>query len=411
MKEHKDIFVSYRRGDGAEFAEGISKVLENQGYRVFFDKKMPKGASFPKELEEAVRNCKEFIAVVTKQYFGKDNKGNRRIDDKNDWVRNECRIAIENNVSIFPILVCHPPKANTLPADIAAVTTKQYTVYNRQFDTFDDIVNRIKVCFCDITKENALVGVIKSRIEEIDVRDNQKFNVACKDIIKLIASEKDTLVLMNILSKKDSTGSGKERSNERDIRFVVYYTLLTYYRRMNMSKNIISMVEKYGEDFSEFAFNNYAMNEYYLEKAKISLTTEEATDSLVKAISYAKLAIERIENNNGIMHSFPYSVAMALDYGVEVNDNDISMAMDYVETIIKRAPDYGGMYYSTKARLLCHRGYYEEALRYIRIAQAMEMPIHKDWILRISTYQKQELYISIRMELNELKKNGLADNR
>ena len=69
MKQKYDIFISYRREDGAEFAEGLGMVLASKGYRVFFDKNdLQVGTDFPYELSAAVRNCHEFISIVTPSY-------------------------------------------------------------------------------------------------------------------------------------------------------------------------------------------------------------------------------------------------------------------------------------------------------------------------------------------------------
>ncbi|SDH26675.1 TIR domain-containing protein [Prevotella communis] len=406
MKEQKDIFISYRRKDGSVLAEAVAQILESQGFHVFFDKDSIRfGSSFPKVLEDAVKDCNELIAIVTRNYFNdKDKRGNRRIDSDVDWVRNELRLALENNKQIFPIYVTRPPKVNTLPTDIKSVCDKHSIFYNRVSDTLSSIIARIKVDFSNDTKENALLGSILNRLKEVNVKDNKKFNMACKDIIKLLTTESDMESLYRILSRKEENKSATQVVNNKDFRFVVLYTLLTYYRRHNMPKRLIDMVENYGNEFAEYPFYHYVMTEYYLESAKTALTNETMVSSFLKAIEYAKSAIYHISDNNGIIHSLPFTVATALEFGVKVPEEDIHQSLTNINNVIARAPYYGGMYYSTKARLLGQLGEYEEALKYIRLAQAMETPTHNDWMLRIATYQKQEIEIMLKAKINKLQK-------
>lgn len=402
MREPKDIFISYRRKDGADLAEAVNQILENQGFSVFFDKKsIPYGASFPSELEEAVKKCNEFIVINTQQYFGKDKKGVRRIYSTDDWVRNELRLALEYKKNIFPILATKLPKADNLPLDVRPICERQCIPYNKASDTLSNIINRIKEAFSDSTKENALIGSIKNRLQEVNVKDNDRFNEDCKEIIKLIVTESDMESLYRILSRKEDNILDK-RINDKDFRFVVLYTLLTYFRRRNMPTRLIKMVEDYGDDFKDYPFYHYVKTEYFLEKAKTSATNEDVSSSFLEAIRYAKSAIYHIGNNIGIIHSLPFTIATALEYGVKVPEEDIQQALTNVTEVITRRPDYGGMYYSTKARLLGQIGEYEEALRNIRIAQNKETPRHSDWMLRIATYQKQELEIMMKANLNQL---------
>ena len=406
MKEQKDIFISYRRKDGSVLAEAVAQLLESQGFHVFFDKDSIRfGSSFPQILEDAVKGCNEFIAIVTRNYFNeKDKKGNRRIDSDIDWVRNELRLALESKKQIFPIYVTRPPKANALPTDIRLICEKQSIFYNRVSDTLNNVVARIKVDFTNNTKENALLGSIINRLKEVDVKDNEKFNLACKDIIKLINNESDMESLYRILLRNEESKSVAQIVSNKDFRFVVLYTLLTYYRRHNMPKRIIDMVQNFGDEFIDYPFYHYVMTEYYLESAKIAMTNETMISSFLKAIEYAKSAITHIGDNNGIIHSLPFTVATALEYGVTVPKEDIRQSLINVNNVIARAPDYGGMYYSTKARLLGQLGEYEEAIKTIKMAQTMETPTHNDWMLRIATYQKQEIEIILMSKMDQLQK-------
>lgn len=409
-KVYDDIFISFRHEDGVEIAEGLANILKSQGYKVFFDKtSIQIGSTFPDELKEAVEHCKEFIAVITRKYFGARKKGCRKIKKENDWVRKEIKMAIDCEATIIPIYTCLVPNNTKLPEDIRPIMEKEYTSYNKNFNTLEDVAARIKVLFSDETNENALIGTIKNRLTHVDVKDNMNFNIVCKDIVKEIDIDRDKDYLYRNLSKTSQMGSS-EKSADNDFRFTILYTLLTYFRRMNMGSDLVKMVDEFGKDFKEYVFYDYVMNEYYLEKAKLSNSFEEMQINFSEAIKYAKLAIEKINGNIGIIHAFPFSVAMALEYGATeevVTQEDIKRALQCVDSAIQKAPNYGGMYYSTKARLLGHQGQYTEALQYIQKAQAMEKPTLRDWMLRIANYQKQELYIRMNQSIKELEQSIL----
>ncbi len=63
--EHEQIFLSYRRSDGSDKARLLKIFLERCGYSVFMDIEIKRYGDFPAELEEKIRNCLDFIFVLT----------------------------------------------------------------------------------------------------------------------------------------------------------------------------------------------------------------------------------------------------------------------------------------------------------------------------------------------------------
>ena len=91
-----DVFISYRRSDGKDYARQVQLKLENYGYSVFLDVEELKDGVFDKRIIDAIRDSKVFIALLTPQYLC-------RASDPNDWVRKEIECAVDNDVHIVPV--------------------------------------------------------------------------------------------------------------------------------------------------------------------------------------------------------------------------------------------------------------------------------------------------------------------
>jgi TIR domain len=126
---HK-IFISYRREDSAANALGISQYLEHEFGRknVFIDVDMRAGTKFPVVLEQRLAECKVMIALIGPDWLNsRDEEGQRRLDNSDDWVRLEIAHALKKGVTVIPLRVngtALPVKA-TLPADIQGLLDHQ----------------------------------------------------------------------------------------------------------------------------------------------------------------------------------------------------------------------------------------------------------------------------------------------
>jgi hypothetical protein len=103
------IFLSYRREDSAGHAGRIFDHLNGGfGYgRVFMDVEgIEAGENFAKAIEEAIAGCDTVVAVIGKRWAGEaDSFGNRRIDDPEDYVRQEIETALRLGVELVPVVV------------------------------------------------------------------------------------------------------------------------------------------------------------------------------------------------------------------------------------------------------------------------------------------------------------------
>lgn len=97
MKQQKyDIFISYRRVGGAQYARNLQLMLEKKGYKVFLDYDELKDEEFSPQIEAAIRNSTIYMIVLTKGSMA-------RCVNEGDWVRREIEIAIDNGNKIIPV--------------------------------------------------------------------------------------------------------------------------------------------------------------------------------------------------------------------------------------------------------------------------------------------------------------------
>ena len=297
-----------------------------------------------------------------------------------------------SKVTLFPLLIgTTAPDQDTIPVDIKEICERNFYTYNNQYDTVEKIVDTLKIEFHPETIENAITGKIINEINGVDIHNNKEFNIVCKKIITFVTSDMEVNALKHILEY--STGSAFYY--EENYRFVAFYTLFSFYRRMHYVDKLIELVEGYTEVFNKYDFFYYAMVEYYTLKFQLAKERNSEVCFLNNMVKYAELANEKIEDNNGIIHSFCISIALAYENGIGISDDTMNKALMMIDKIIENDPMYA-RYYSTKARLLTCVSRYDEALKNIRYAQSIERPDYNDWMLRIASYYKEECIIRMK---------------
>lgn len=126
------LFVSYRIDDSvyatAAIADRLVQVFGPEN--VFRDRDaLALGAIYPKKIRRALERCDTVLAVVGPTWLEvKDISGRRRLDDPQDWVRMELRMAFERDIPVVPVLLDGTPLPDfrRLPADITALTLSTY---------------------------------------------------------------------------------------------------------------------------------------------------------------------------------------------------------------------------------------------------------------------------------------------
>lgn len=122
----KEIFVSYRHDEEA-WAGRLHDALEER-FDVFLDTGIAPGDQFSPEIDEAVRSCRIFIAVIGAQWLEKRNL--KRLKQARDWVRREILLALGRSpeVRIVPVLVgeVEKPRTKLLPLELQPLLELQW---------------------------------------------------------------------------------------------------------------------------------------------------------------------------------------------------------------------------------------------------------------------------------------------
>lgn len=96
MKNQYDIFISYRRDGGAQYARILQLALQQRGYSVFLDYDELTDGIFSEHIKNALHATPVFMVILSK------NALDRCINDK-DWLRQEIMLAYKGNKQIIPV--------------------------------------------------------------------------------------------------------------------------------------------------------------------------------------------------------------------------------------------------------------------------------------------------------------------
>jgi hypothetical protein len=92
------VFISYRRDDSAGHAGRVHDRLEREfgADLLFMDvDTIPLGANFIKVLRDGVAKCDVLLALIGPNWLdARDEKGNRRLDNPEDFLRIEIATAL-----------------------------------------------------------------------------------------------------------------------------------------------------------------------------------------------------------------------------------------------------------------------------------------------------------------------------
>ena len=124
------VFINYRRDDEPNFAMLLYTRLERKfsSDHLFMDidSIMP-GDDFVRILRENVEKCDVVLSVIGKNWLdARDDAGNRRLDNPDDFVRIELEQAFELGKRIIPILVgnANMPRREDLPDSLRPLATR-----------------------------------------------------------------------------------------------------------------------------------------------------------------------------------------------------------------------------------------------------------------------------------------------
>ena len=111
-----DVFISYRREGGFEFAEKLHKRLLEDGYGVAFDIDTLRNGRFDRVLLSRVEECTDFVVVLNKGCF--DRTLDASFPPEKDWMRKELAHALKMKKNVVPVMLTGFDWPNGLPDDI-----------------------------------------------------------------------------------------------------------------------------------------------------------------------------------------------------------------------------------------------------------------------------------------------------
>ena len=141
------IFISYRREDSEDSTRAIFESLRPEfgKERLFMDvEAIALGSDFRDAIERSLSNCGVFLAVIGPGWLNvrplNDPNGPRRLDNPNDYVRQEVASALKKGAQlpVIPVLVrgATMPTADQLPDDLKDLAYRNaLTLNNLDWDS------------------------------------------------------------------------------------------------------------------------------------------------------------------------------------------------------------------------------------------------------------------------------------
>lgn len=96
MKQSYDIFISYRREGGAQYARILQLMLTQRGYEVFLDYDELTDGVFSEHIKTAIKNSSVFMLILSAHSMD-------RCINEDDWVRQEIMLALSEGKQIIPV--------------------------------------------------------------------------------------------------------------------------------------------------------------------------------------------------------------------------------------------------------------------------------------------------------------------
>lgn len=137
------IFISYRRDDSAGYTGRLyDYILQHfEESKVFRDVDTIKpGEDFVVAIEKVVGACDALIAVIGPKWLDiRDQNGNRRLNNPEDYVRLEIATALKRNIIVVPVLIerASMPNKNDLPEDLSNLTRRNAVELSNECFSYD----------------------------------------------------------------------------------------------------------------------------------------------------------------------------------------------------------------------------------------------------------------------------------
>jgi pterin-4a-carbinolamine dehydratase len=131
------VFISYRRDTDLGYSSILHALIDNTFNRpgeprsprvaVFRDTQIRLGVEWPTHIRSQLRDADIVLVVIGPGWLGaKDHFERRRIDQANDWVRQEIEMALEGGMKVIPVVFeTDIPLAEALPISMRALISRE----------------------------------------------------------------------------------------------------------------------------------------------------------------------------------------------------------------------------------------------------------------------------------------------
>lgn len=144
------IFIGYRRDDTADVAGRIHDALAGRfgKQRLFMDvDNLRPGADFGTYIQTVLPRCRMALILIGPNWLSvRDERGARRLEDPNDWVRIEIETALATpGLDVVPVLVngAIMPRAEDLPESLQPLLRRHAAIIRRNPDFHGDVARLI----------------------------------------------------------------------------------------------------------------------------------------------------------------------------------------------------------------------------------------------------------------------------
>jgi len=144
------IFISYRREDTEGQARALLTDLEDMlgADSAFMDvDNISLGRDFRLALQESLASCSLMIVLIGKDWLAKDEAGQVRLENPDDFVRLEVGAALRRNIPVTPVLVrgARMPRAEELPEELKDLSYRNgfELSHNRWNSDVQELIKRL----------------------------------------------------------------------------------------------------------------------------------------------------------------------------------------------------------------------------------------------------------------------------
>ncbi len=135
MKRY-DVFISYRRAGGEDFARAVYQELCHRKYKVFLDRQNLESGDYEQQVFEVISNCRDAVIILPQNALD-------RCNDEKDLFRKEIAATLEQQKNLIPIVRSGFtfPDEETLPLDIRGLIKQEAIIETPE--SYDAVIRRL----------------------------------------------------------------------------------------------------------------------------------------------------------------------------------------------------------------------------------------------------------------------------